>query len=114
MTRQSWEFQPMVDKGFKLLDERLGPEWVEKIDLRCLDLQSACACILGQTSIDIVGRVGCYHAATDALFPVGDSLPLGDQDEAEAHGFVLFDNPLNYPALTECWRNTILSRRAES
>lgn len=113
MSTQSWEFQPRVDKGCKLLDERLGPEWVEKIDLKLLDLQSACACILGQTSIDIVGRVGNFYAAANVLFPDQDLLDWSDAEKAETHGFAL-DNSADYPALTECWRNTILSRRAES
>lgn len=114
MSKEPFEFQPMVDKGCKLLDERLGPEWVEKIDLRQLNLQSGCACILGQTSLHLGGTVSSYMSGARICFPTEKHFI--DQEAAEAHGFVLLDDgaPLNYPALTECWRNTILARRAES
>ena len=109
--KSSWEFQPRVDKGCKLLDERLGPEWVEKIDLEILNLEFGCACVLGQLCIDIVGGGHTYGLAAQALFP---NRAFVDNDAAEEHGFILQDTPHDYPALTECWTRTIARRRAES
>lgn len=111
---EPWEFQPRVDKGCKLLDERLGPEWVEKIDLDQLNLQSNCDCILGQTSFGVGGKPYSYQSAAEILFPPIIPLDSLDHDSIEAHGFVLYENlPWDYLALTECWRQTILSRRQE-
>lgn len=110
---EAWEFQPRVDKGFKLLDERLGPEWVEKIDLRTLALQSNCSCVLAQLAIDLGSQVQSFGGVVGPLFGVS---PFEGNDLAVDYGFVLpdGDNPKDYEALTKSWTRTISARRAES
>lgn len=109
MPKLPFEFQPMVDKGCKLLDERLGPEWVEKIDLRQLQLASNCDCVLGQLSIDVCGVAHSYEDACIGLFR-----EISDDSVVE-HGFLLAsdDNPRDYEPLTKCWTLAISARRAE-
>lgn len=107
--KEPWEFQGHVDKGCKLLDARLGPKWAGTIDLDHLDLQSSCACVLGQTSFDIAGKSNSYSAAADVLFSLEGYPHLRDDDASVDHGFSV-DELGSFQALTECWRQTLLSR----
>lgn len=41
-----------VDNGIAHLDRWIGPGWVWDIDLKTLDLESSCNCVLGQLAIE--------------------------------------------------------------
>ena len=109
MAKSSWEFSDQVAKGMKLLDERLGPEWVEKIVLSELDLASGCACVLGQLSIEVCSTKGSYFEAALTIFG-GTDEPDGT---AEDYGFYARKHD-DYPALTQAWNTAIVARRRET
>jgi hypothetical protein len=109
MTKSAWEFAEPVAKGMKLLDELLGPDWVETVNLSELNLASECNCILGQKSFDICG---VHHSFGDAL----NATFVGPEDEvklASEQGFYA-GNGNDYPALTQAWNNAIVARRRET
>jgi len=91
-----------VERGAALLDERLGPDWDEQIDLNRLDLSSNCNCIVGQ------------------LNPAGQRLrhkrywqgieELNAQASPERLGFNLWGRQ-TWDALTAGWVALILGRR---
>lgn len=41
-------FNTQIDRGIRLLDERIGPDWINKIDLGELKMSHGCHCVLGQ------------------------------------------------------------------
>jgi hypothetical protein len=112
MTKESWQFNDQVAKGMKLLDERV-PGWMEKVELSELDLGSDCACILGQTSIQLGGSSYSYGEAVRVLFPNTPPSYYRPPAAVIEHGFYA-SNPDDYPALTQAWNNAIVARRRET
>lgn len=80
-----------VKKGFLLLQEKHGDNWIDKIDMRSLKLSDGSCCILGQVYGDY--EVGLGHLNfegydwLDAAEPVGDVITDGD----DLYGFTVVD-----------------------
>lgn len=97
-----------VKQGMALLDEKHGPEWVDRIDVDTLNLRDSCRCVLGQLN------GGDYDRGLSA---VGIN-PHTKYDTAEdiANGFDLpCSDPfgVDYSPLTTAWKHAILARRLE-
>lgn len=91
-----------VDAGAVWLDKNF-PDWLQKIDLKHLRLDSSCSCVLGQV-------FGDYSQA-----PLGKEI---DYDvEASMFGFEVMmgdgyiDHGDEYEALTSEWRKLISQRQ---
>lgn len=54
-----------VKAGIAWLEETEGPDWVDRIDLRKLDLQSGSACICGQVFEKKIAPDGCSYKSLD-------------------------------------------------
>ena len=55
-----------VEKGIALLDERSGPEWVNRVNRSTLNIASSYSCVLGQT-------FDHFHDALRQLWPESPS-----------------------------------------
>lgn len=77
-----------VEKGVALLDEKLGPRWVTKVDPKTLDLSSGTSCVVGQLAINAMlnGPIpGGYFDGIGKIFP-----NLKDPDKRPVeHGFLI-------------------------
>lgn len=90
-----------VKQGFGRLDEKYGPEWVFRINVDTLRLESSCLCVLGQLCGDFAtGVLGMFDA--DWFTAITDfGFHAADDEEYE------------WDALTTEWRSQILARRLE-
>lgn len=88
--------QEQVENGMRLLDEKFGTNFIDKIDPDRLDIGSGISCICGQLYGDYCnGR---------------DKLGLTDH-EAAKYGF--YSRHVDrYGELTEAWRQGLLARSA--
>lgn len=86
-----------VQAGAELLD-REEPGWEQRIDVRELDLQDACRCILGQLYGDYDDGIALIH------LPDEDSLGFD-------FGFNSTMTP-QFRTLTRAWKALIRERRA--
>ena len=67
-----------VQKGIDLLQEKHGADWVDKIDLKSLNLGSTTECVLGQV-------YGDYHDGLKELQLHGESAKYGFMSEGEPY-----------------------------
>lgn len=82
-----------VKAGIKLLQAKHGDGWVDKIDLRKLNLSSGSCCVLGQV----------YGDYCDGQERLGI-----DDTDAEKHGFYLNDEGrYDYDDLGEAWEREL-------
>lgn len=88
--------QDRVATGAALLDEQM-PDWVERIDLGRLDVESPCRCVLGQLFGDYA----------DGWAVLSDFTSLS---QAISHGFEA--DSVEYDELTAEWRALIEQRQA--
>ncbi len=98
-------FKEQIEVGAKLLDEKLGPVWLERQNLEILDLGHACNCIIGQVYECKSGNDYCI--SLDTFFPDQDIF-LASYD----HGFSTPDD--DFEELTEEWKDYIEERREQS
>jgi hypothetical protein len=91
--------------GAAFLDER-DPGWVERIDLRILDLGECDQCVLGQ----LFGQE--YKGAFPLLsgYKRGTRLLGLSQEEAGELGFEIAFDGVTYTDLTRAWRDLIAHR----
>lgn len=90
------KFSTEINRGVDLLDEQLGPTWLDKVDVAVLDMECACKCILGQL-------YGMFYKGRSELFG-HDSM-----DTVSTHGFDA--NWLDYNQLTREWIEEIMKQR---
>lgn len=83
--------------GAAFLDEA-RPNWVESVNVHCLDMESASRCILGQ-------MFGSYSEGIDALFGYWSTIERIDL------GFTTEDD--DWIALTDAWTDEILFREVQ-
>lgn len=93
---------PNVARGAEFLDEKLGPEWHEQINLRTLDLGSTCNCVVGQLFRQGRRDFAAYGRGT---------YKLGVKDERRL-GFMTWGRQ-RYDSLTDSWKALIQQRRKE-
>lgn len=96
-----------VHAGMALLERELGPTWADGIDLRALDLEDACGCVLGQT-------YGGFREGALALWGASDdNYTLAIDHGFYAHGMEtdgVESEPgarANYVRLTDEWRRQL-------
>ena len=82
------DFVSDVERGMALLDEKLGPRWVLKVDPKMLDLSDGSYCVVGQLAIRAAlnGPLEGYHEGIRKIFP---DLKEENDPREEAHGFVV-------------------------
>lgn len=88
-----------VKKGYALLQEKHGDDWVDHIDLRKLDLSSGSCCILGQLYSDR----GTYAGGCTDLW----GSDRGTDPQARDHGFLASGTNDEYGILNEIWQALI-------
>lgn len=112
-----------VQAGAAFLDEVVGPEWVEEMNLDQLDINSGCDCVAAQT---VKGFEGGYMNAWEyAMFSWGiitpgdpevdSELATIDQERARRLGFLGPRYPHLHPSNEEIedgWREVIAERVA--
>jgi hypothetical protein len=100
-------FKDQIEAGAKLLDEKLGQGWEDRLDLEKLDLGDDCNCIVGQL-------YGNFWKDAPRLFPEGSNVIKA----SISHGFNT--DPVYDPdaddgilhALTLEWKAYIQERRS--
>ena len=98
-----------VERGAALLDERLGPEWDEKIDLERLALGSTCDCIVGQLyQAPRRRKHAAYWRGIKELGVKGSEPEYGFDTACGRPGRRGFGS---YWSLTAAWKRLIKSRR---
>lgn len=104
---RNMSFKKQIEAGAKLLDKKIGPAWIEIIDLDRLDLSDSCNCVVGQACPD----KGYVESLID-LFGE-DSEEDGEDhlfNKSDSHGFAT-ENYAEYPDLTLEWKAYIQERR---
>lgn len=91
-----------VLRGAEFLDEKLGPDWDEEIDLNRLNLGSTCNCIVGQLN-------PAHQRLRHRRYWQG-LLTLGATERAAKLGFNTWGRQ-TFDTLTEGWAALILKRR---
>lgn len=76
-----------VERGLKMLDKELGPEWVKKVDSDVLDLADSEHCVVGQLAIKSMLN-GPLDGYSDGL----EKLPTAVQTRPDRFGFTLPDD----------------------
>lgn len=102
--------RPNVAKGTALLDDKV-PGWYAKIDVRRLQLDDNCRCIIGQLFPE--RRVGMNYEGIVHGFSRGAESLLGERYAVEKqieHGFEL-DRPGDEEPLKELWVGEINKRK---
>ena len=97
------DYKQRVQKGAALLDER-SPGWLDRVNVRNLDLGSCFDCVLGQlggTYKDETRRLGMNH---EDSIEYGFNVPSLDD---------LREERLQYEALTDEWRKYIAAARTK-
>lgn len=89
-------FETQIARGVEYLDQKEGPDWVERINLDTLELSSSCNCVIGQLYESFHGQ-------------------FSTEEEASELGFCI---PYNKPGiwyidLTRAWKEKIKQLRAE-
>jgi hypothetical protein len=113
------EVPEQVRAGAAFLDEVIGPEWIEQVNLDTLDLESGCRCVAAQIVNQFEG--GYNNAWEYAMYEWGVVTPDGldesittiDLDRARALGFLgptHSGNPPTWQALELGWRDLIAAR----
>ncbi len=97
-------FKDQIEAGAKLLEDKIGPVWLERQDLEKLDLSDTCNCIVGQACPD----KSYLWALMDLLEDRTDEVI----DTSIAYGFATEDGR-NYPELTQEWKHLITERREQ-
>ena len=97
-----------VERGAALLDAK-RPGWWRRINLRRLDIRSACDCIAGQLGgySDTLRALGLLDGEEDVEHGFEAIDPDGDVLAGEYHRLVQED----YAALTAAWHDLIGKRR---
>lgn len=85
-----------VKRGIAWLEKQWGPDWVEHIDLKTLDLTSGSLCVLGQL----------YGDYAEACYRNGLS-------DGRTKGFYDPDDD-RYPALQACWVDLLTPKVAKT
>lgn len=126
----SLDYTEEVERGAAWLDENVGPNWTDEIDLPSLDLASTSYCVLGQVFMkqvnDLYGTMrDGFSYATERLEPF--ALEDGNINEREVHrhGFDIghsagaghyqdigIDAHSAYEHLAQAWIKVIQERRA--
>lgn len=93
-----------VQKGLKFLEEKHGPGWEDKIDMRKLNLERGSVCVLGQV---YAGKsrdayVTGFDWATDQF--------AEELEDPSEFGFDTYDEA--YSVLTEAWKIVLQDREA--
>ena len=91
-----------VERGVALLDEKLGPEWCERIVLPDLFMHSGNQCVLGQL-YPSTSLVSGYVVGRDAL-------GIGVRGEDVPYGFSMDAGHFTDRRLTPLWREAIEAR----
>ena len=86
-------FETQIAKGVAYLDQDLGPSWVERIDLRRLQMQDCHKCVIGQLYGNFYSR---FEAIADGF----------------EFGFSVIDYD-RYPVVKREWCKKIVQLRAE-
>jgi hypothetical protein len=92
-----------VAAGAAFLDEH-EPGWADRINLRVLDQNSVCLCVLGQT---FAGRVGSSYYGNGYDW----ALEEFDIRTAAALGFDAVNDDEDYDDLATEWARLIVARR---
>lgn len=92
-----------VKRGIALLEREHGPEWIEKINLATLALDSGSHCVLGQIYDDASQHDGYYYALTRKVLP-----GVNDHNDHE-FGFYAVDD--DWEPLQAAWENEIRARQ---
>lgn len=90
-----------VKRGVEWLEEKHGPDWVDHIDLKTLDLANGDACILGQVfsgKASLRDWDGYGYARRTFFIPEG-------KDDAD-YGFD--DNDGDYDSLQAAWEYVLI------
>lgn len=96
-----------IEKGFAFLDENIGKDWVDDINLTDLDMSNTGNCILGQL-------YGSFGLGTDVIqFARGISLDEACDVRAELGFDLTYETGHLFPFLTLKWHRAILARLAE-
>lgn len=103
-----------VDRGWALLDRKLGKVWPWHINLDHFDLGNDCACVLGQLAVDIVPKrrwmTGTYARFQPRYHHALNALAMTSR-KAQTHGFLGEDGlGITHELLTECWRRRIAAK----
>lgn len=88
------ELKGRVERGIALLQKEHGNAWVEKINMKTLDLEDVKICVLGQV-------YGLYDVGIEALFD-------GDEEDSVRHGFDIGDSDedwIGYSELQATWES---------
>lgn len=99
-----------VKRGMAWLEEKHGPDWVDHIDMKTLDLESGAACVLGQVyaaealAEDPEYGEGYQYALDSFFYPEG----LDDAD----YGFCTKEDEEHLPArswemLQKAWKHVL-------
>ena len=89
------ELKQKVEKGVKLLNEKLGKDWIDKIDLEILDERRGTMCILAQLG----NEKNVPYGVTDNV-AIEYGLKMKDLCSTEG-----------YQELTEIWKEKIAELR---
>ena len=101
-------FKAQIEAGAKLLDEKFGPAWLRKQDLKKLDVGHACNCVVGQT-YNTENNLE-YWNMLEVLFP-GENVIQQSYD----HGFSVSGcDDKDLAQLTQEWKQFITDRRAQN
>lgn len=87
-----------VKAGMAVLEAEHGPDWVDKIDLRELDLKDGHRCVLGQV-------YGDYSYAVESLHEKYLGKYGSSDDWGVAHGFTI--NHGGWGELQETWEDVL-------
>jgi hypothetical protein len=105
-----YNFQEDVGRGAALLDEKLGPDWIWRVNLDRLRLNDCLRCVLGQLgnfsdncrTFGFADKEGKFLWTRIGEYGFGLREGVGDDDID-----MLWDN------LTNTWKLEILRRRAD-
>ncbi len=95
-------FEKQIAKGVALLDQHVGLDWRERINLDMLDLRDCEVCIVGQLFISY--RAGLRTLEIEPI--TEDVIEFGFGLDGEV---LDFDHP-NWNILTEEWRQECLKK----
>ena len=120
-----YEAADRVSFGARILDE-VWPDWLDKIDLDQLDMDNGLFCVGGQLMRSINDDFGYLHFKNKLIPLVGGIMTQNDEFNGpsafmDACGFAVINDWSSeretdyvheeYQALTDAWREEILSRR---
>ncbi|HXJ63286.1 MAG TPA: hypothetical protein VNN79_05990 [Actinomycetota bacterium] len=95
-----------VKRGIAFCEKHYGPNWVDHIDIRELDLRSDASCVLGQLE-NKLGEGADYHEACDRFWAEGSS------SGPTRNGFCTPSKDYkeeSWDALQACWEDVLTPR----